>query len=92
MYRCDTASTSTAHTHCRSPGEGTPRKIIVDRGRCIGSGTCALTAPQLFDQDEERISVVLESEPTGHRVGDARAAERVCPAGAVRISETGRPR
>lgn len=67
-------------------------KIIVDRARCIGSGMCALTAPQLFDQDEDGISVVLEPEPAGQRAADARAAEKVCPAGAVRISETDRRR
>ncbi|NKY58586.1 ferredoxin [Nocardia flavorosea] len=67
-------------------------KIVVDRGRCIGSGMCALTAPQLFDQDEDGNSILLESEPSGHGVADARAAEKVCPAGAIRISEIGRRR
>lgn len=33
--------------------------VRVDRARCLGAGMCALTAPQVFDQDQEEGLVTL---------------------------------
>ncbi|WP_228981150.1 ferredoxin [Streptomyces sp. DH12] len=61
--------------------------LHADRERCQGAGMCALTAPDLFDQDPEDGRVVLrrpapayEAGPTGAR---AREAAALCPAGAL---------
>lgn len=59
--------------------------INVDRELCIGAGMCALTAPQIFDQDAGGKSVVLEPEPAQRHHAAARAAEAVCPAAAIRV-------
>ena len=37
--------------------------IIADRSACIGSGMCVLTAPDVFDQDDEGLVVLLTAEP-----------------------------
>jgi ferredoxin len=63
-------------------------RLVVDRNRCIGSGQCVLTEPDVFDQDEEdgRV-VILPAVP-----GDPRATPGVrqavlfCPSGALTLA------
>lgn len=71
-----------ASTASRSTGE-CPVKITVDRDACIGAGMCALTAPHLFDQDDNGTSVVTEPSPQPPRYGEAERAWLSCPAAAV---------
>lgn len=59
-------------------------RIEVDRERCIGAGMCALTAPGVFDQDEDDGRVVLhDPEPAEDAHHSARRAAAVCPSGAI---------
>ncbi|WP_040792304.1 ferredoxin [Nocardia paucivorans] len=62
-------------------------KIVVDHERCIGAGMCALTAPRIFDQDGAGRSVVLESVPARAHHAAIRAAEEICPAAAIRVTD-----
>jgi ferredoxin len=57
-------------------------QIAADRDVCIGAGICVVTAPAVFDQDEEGIVVVLAEEVLDSEVG--RAIE-LCPSGALRL-------
>jgi ferredoxin len=58
--------------------------VAVDRDVCIGAGMCVMNAPEVFDQDDEGIVVVLEPQvPTEHAVAAARAVAS-CPSGALR--------
>ncbi|KAF4409060.1 ferredoxin [Streptomyces sp. Ru87] len=61
-------------------------RVRADRDRCAGAGMCVLTAPEVFDQDEEDgLVVLLRSEPApGHRAA-ARRAAGLCPAGAITL-------
>ncbi|KMS71538.1 ferredoxin [Streptomyces viridochromogenes] len=61
--------------------------LRVDRARCIGAGMCALTAPEVFDQDpEDGLVLLLHTEPpTAHRAA-ARMAAGVCPSGAITLA------
>ncbi|MFJ8314018.1 MULTISPECIES: ferredoxin [unclassified Streptomyces] len=62
-------------------------KVSADRDVCIGAGLCALTAPDVFDQDDDGIVEVLMPDPgIGHQPA-ARRAGSLCPSGAVRITE-----
>ena len=63
-------------------------KVTVDTGLCIGSGTCAMTAPGVFDQDEEQALVVLldETPPESQREAVALAVER-CPAAVILLHD-----
>ncbi|OLT29766.1 ferredoxin [Nocardiopsis sp. CNR-923] len=59
-------------------------RLFADRGLCVGSGMCVLTAPGVFDQDDEDGLVVVHGDPDGR--GDAAALGRVvdaCPSGAI---------
>ncbi|MGW0736471.1 ferredoxin [Streptomyces sp. NPDC002851] len=64
-------------------------RVRADRGRCIGAGMCALTAPAVFDQDDDAGQVViLTSEPPAELHGAVRAAAGFCPAAAVTVADT----
>lgn len=57
--------------------------VETDRDRCIGSGTCAFTAPGVFDVDDAGRAVVVGPVVSGdERVRDAVAQ---CPTGALRL-------
>ena len=47
--------------------------IVVQTDACVGAGQCALVAPDVFDQDDDGIVVLLESDPQG---ADLAAATR----------------
>lgn len=59
----------------------------VDRDSCIGCELCVSICPEVFEMDDEQISIVivnpipLESEDT------AKEAEESCPTGAISIEE-----
>ncbi|KFU77653.1 Ferredoxin [Amycolatopsis lurida] len=58
-------------------------KLEVDRERCVGAGMCVLTAPAVFEQDEEDGRVrLLDPEPAD--IGDA---VQSCPAAAITAKE-----
>ncbi|MDF3142820.1 MULTISPECIES: ferredoxin [unclassified Streptomyces] len=63
-------------------------RLRIDRERCIGAGMCALTAPEVFDQDpEDGLVLLLHAEPpTAHRAA-AQMAAGVCPSGAITLHE-----
>jgi ferredoxin len=58
--------------------------VEVDRDVCIGAGMCVMNAPEVFDQDDEGIVVVLVPEvPAEHAAAAARAVAS-CPSGELR--------
>ncbi|MFI9045932.1 ferredoxin [Streptomyces sp. NPDC053427] len=63
-------------------------ELRVDRERCCGAGMCALTAPEVFDQDAEdgRVLLLLPRPPHEHRAA-VREAAGLCPAGAISLVE-----
>lgn len=64
-----------------------PVRVLADSDRCVGAGQCVLTAPDLFDQDEEGIVVLLtDSVATEADAKLAREAEHLCPAAALRVT------
>jgi ferredoxin len=62
-------------------------RIHADRDRCVGGGMCALTAPNLFDQDDEEGRVVLlaKGELTDIELAAARKAVALCPSSALSL-------
>ncbi|WP_328419574.1 ferredoxin [Streptomyces sp. NBC_00443] len=64
--------------------------LHVDRERCIGAGMCALTAPEVFDQDPDDGRVLLlHAEPLIAQRAAAQMAAGVCPSGAITLREPG---
>lgn len=67
---------------------GVPMDVRVDRTRCLGAGLCALTAPEVFDQDEEEGRVVLlDAHPPLERQAAVRVAAGVCPAAVITVRD-----
>ncbi|MEU5528944.1 ferredoxin [Micromonospora chersina] len=64
----------------------TPVRVGVDRDRCCGAGNCVVTAPEVFDQDDEEGLVLLRrAEPPAGAVDRVRLAVELCPAGAISV-------
>ncbi len=67
---------------------GTTLRLSTDRAICVGAGQCVRAAPDLFDQDDDGLVVVLRADvPTESRDSALTAADW-CPSGAVTAHET----
>lgn len=62
-------------------------RVTADRERCLGSGQCAYSAPDVFDQDDDGLVTVLDPAPPRERLTSLRQAADLCPSGAVRLDE-----
>lgn len=60
-------------------------KIIVDRDKCIGGGQCVVAAPEVFDQDDDGLVLVLDAQ-FPDRAATTMAA-RLCPARAIELED-----
>jgi len=60
-------------------------RLFVDRGRCAGSGQCALAAPEVFTRSGDG-KVLLRPGP-GADVDQSRSAAARCPSGALSVVE-----
>ncbi|MCU1641963.1 MAG: ferredoxin [Nocardia sp.] len=59
-------------------------RVTADRNICIGAGLCALTAPTVFDQDEDDGLVVVRNPyPDNDTQPAVREAVSICPSRAV---------
>ncbi|MEF2526625.1 MULTISPECIES: ferredoxin [Streptomyces] len=76
--------------HGRRTGDGTAVAAVhVDRGVCIGAGQCALTAPEVFTQDDDGFGQVLPGREDGRGSALLREAVRACPVAAISLRTGG---
>lgn len=59
--------------------------VTVQKDACVGAGQCALVAPDVFDQDDDGIVLLLQDDPEGPDLEAARKAARLCPARAITV-------
>ncbi|MFI9275922.1 ferredoxin [Kitasatospora sp. NPDC052896] len=65
-------------------------RIEIAEQLCCGSGMCALTAPEVFDQDDDHGTVVLlDAEPPAGCHPAVREAAHRCPCTAITVHESG---
>jgi len=66
---------------------GVDMKVTVERDLCIGAGTCVMTAPAVFDQDQDDAVVIVldESPPESERAAVEDAVIR-CPAAVIHLT------
>lgn len=65
--------------------------LEIDREICIGSGMCALTAPEVFDQSDDDGRVLAQPERIEpHNLDAVHRAVTLCPSGALSLAETPR--
>ncbi|WP_020495757.1 ferredoxin [Sciscionella marina] len=62
-------------------------KIEVNQSTCVGSGQCALTAEDLFDQDDDGIVILLHDHAKPEFQDAAQRAASLCPARAITLSD-----
>ncbi|ORB67800.1 ferredoxin [Mycolicibacterium tusciae] len=62
-------------------------KVAADRDLCISAGNCVMSAPAVFDQDDDGIVVVLVDEIPDDELDHAREAVKLCPSEALRLSD-----
>ncbi|TFV59145.1 ferredoxin [Mycobacterium sp. PS03-16] len=60
-------------------------RIDADRDLCISAGNCVMSAPEVFDQDDDGIVELLADPVPDAEQDRAREAVRLCPASALRI-------
>lgn len=58
-------------------------QVNVNMGRCIGAGQCVLSAPAVFDQDDDGLVQVLLRNPGDEHADSVRQADRHCPSGTI---------
>jgi ferredoxin len=69
-----------------APADPRRSRVAADREVCVGAGQCVLTAPEVFDQDEDDGRVVLlDDRPEGERAESARRAVWLCPSHALSV-------
>jgi len=61
--------------------------VTADRDRCIGAGLCVLTAPKIFEHDdEEGLVTVIDGDPGAEYHDAIRLARELCPSHAIQLS------
>ncbi|MGC4788316.1 ferredoxin [Micromonospora sp. DT178] len=61
--------------------------ITVSAGSCIGSGQCALSAPDVFDQDDDGVVVLVDGRPAEAFHDLVYEAAMRCPVQAISIDQ-----
>ncbi|WP_306319148.1 MULTISPECIES: ferredoxin [unclassified Streptomyces] len=66
-------------------------RLRADRDVCIGAGMCALSAPAVFDQDDDGLVLLVDGEPPASEHAAARLAVGSCPSGAITLRDPAAP-
>jgi len=72
--------------HSASLEEGPGVKIELTVDQCIGSGSCEMLAPTVFEVGDDGFAVILDASPGTELEADVRAAESSCPTSAITVS------
>ncbi len=63
-------------------------RVIVSTDKCIASGSCVLSSPQVFGQrDEDGVVYILHEHPSLDLLNQVRQAVALCPALAFRLED-----
>ena len=57
----------------------------MDRESCVGAGQCVLSAPAVFDQDEDGLVTLTNSHPPADQDPAVHNAARLCPARVIAV-------
>ncbi|WP_435111405.1 ferredoxin [Nocardiopsis synnemataformans] len=70
-----------------APPASAPLRLHADTGVCAGAGQCVRAAPDLFDQGDDGLVVLLRADVPEQARELALTAADWCPSGAVSVHE-----
>jgi ferredoxin len=62
-------------------------EVEVDVPKCVASGQCVLLAPEVFDQRDDGMVILLDPNPAPALHESVRESALICPAAAIRLVE-----
>jgi ferredoxin len=62
-------------------------RVVVDRDRCVGSGSCEALAPSVFEVADDGVLALLRPEPADDELPDVRDAVQACPTRALTLAD-----
>ncbi|MFE2046289.1 ferredoxin [Streptomyces sp. NPDC059477] len=60
-------------------------RVSAERDRCVGSGQCAMLSPEVFDQDDDGLVLILQEEPPEELREEVLQATDLCPARSLHV-------
>ncbi|SFW73017.1 ferredoxin [Amycolatopsis australiensis] len=60
-------------------------RVAIEQERCVTSGRCAFTAPEVFTQNDDGLVEVLTERPAADQQEAVREAAFLCPALAIEV-------
>jgi ferredoxin len=72
-------------------GDAPIGKVRADRDRCLGSGTCVVLCPAVFDHDADGIVEILDERPPAEAWPKVMEAVAACPSEALSVDATDAP-
>ncbi|MGW0788793.1 ferredoxin [Streptomyces sp. NPDC002911] len=61
-------------------------RVTTDHDRCVGSGQCAMLSPDVFDQGDDGLVVVLQEKPAAELLDDVHRAADLCPSQSIHLT------
>ena len=62
-------------------------KVTIDAELCIASGACVLTCPEVFQQNDEGLVMLVQDEPSSELHDTVLEAMAACPAAVIQVEE-----
>jgi ferredoxin len=61
-------------------------QVVIDQSKCIASGQCVLSSPEVFDQrEEDGIVTLLQERPDPALAAGVEQAALLCPARVITV-------
>ena len=60
-------------------------QVILEVDKCIGSGSCEMLAPEVFEVGQDGLAPLLDASPGSDMESKCRAAEESCPTQAIKV-------
>jgi ferredoxin len=60
--------------------------VEVDGDKCIGSGSCEMLVPEVFEVGEDGLAHVLDPNPPGELAAKVQQAVDGCPTSAISVT------
>ena len=61
-------------------------QISLEVDKCIGSGSCEMLAPTVFEVGDDGYAKILDDSPGSELEKEVKAAEASCPTSAITVS------